>query len=68
VTYTCGMFGSPPKITCDGCGRELTVAALPPVWFLEGKAPPKWKTLRKGDGSKRWDLCATCLQIPEPKP
>lgn len=53
-----------PHVYCDGCGTTVwlpTSGALP-RWFLNGSAPPHWRTLRMHDGSMRWDLCQKCWQ------
>lgn len=77
MSYQCGIGPSmralgiqprDPHIVCDGCGatRVITSSHVPPAWFLDGKPPPKWRLLRKHDGSNRWDLCPTCWQAPTP--
>jgi hypothetical protein len=72
MTYHCGVslgrHERPPRIVCDGCGAALDIRLPPPSWFLDGKPAPKWRMLRKGDGSRRWDLCPTCLKEPEYAP
>jgi hypothetical protein len=47
-----------PHITCDGCGLVHDVAGRngPFVWFLDGKAPPKW---RKRD---KLHFCPRCKE------
>lgn len=78
MTYHCGIGGGmalvgfqprEPGIECDGCGVEHVVkprgaGSAPPSWFLDGKPPPGWRTLRVHDGSKRWDLCPACWRGP----
>lgn len=67
MTYRCGIGpGLPipvgtPQITCDapGCSARVVIAPgrlAPPVWFLDGKAPPRWKMKRTEDGRRR-DWC-----------
>lgn len=53
-------------IECDGCRTQIHVGghSVPPKWFMDGKPPPGWKTLRIHDGSKRWDLCPACWKTP----
>lgn len=52
-----------PRIICDGCGDFYGVRAgrrcLPPKWFLDGKAPPKWKRTPLGSAERR-DWCPRC--------
>lgn len=60
-----------PRIICDGPGCGLVRAinrttALPPAWFLDGKAPPGWKLKRTRieDGTvERVDLCPKCKSL-----
>lgn len=63
-----GLEPMEPHFECDGCGAQHAVKprgrAGPPSWFLNGKPPPGWRTLRKHDGSKRWDLCPACWKGP----
>jgi len=48
-----------PRIFCDGCKIVWHISPdRPPAWFLNGKAPPRWKLVREGD--KRTDLCPRC--------
>ena len=58
MTYRAGAFGTPPRITCDGCGAVRTIDDLPPAWFLAGKGPPGWRLERNGD--ERRDYCGAC--------
>jgi hypothetical protein len=58
-----------PEFVCDGCGRVSMVVARgaggsAPAWFLDGKSPPGWRSLRMHDGSRRWDLCSGCWRAP----
>lgn len=67
MSYLCGLGpgipGGPrdPVIICDGCGAEkrITYSHVPPLWFMDGKAPPGWKGRRHTDG-RREDYCPTC--------
>ncbi len=59
-------FGFPPAepaIICDGCGLVYDIVArnrmAPPSWFLDGKAPPKWKLAQSEHGARR-DFCPRC--------
>jgi hypothetical protein len=58
MTYQASLFGSAPRITCDGCGVRRTIDGLPPAWFFAGKGPPGWRLERNGD--ERRDYCGTC--------
>jgi hypothetical protein len=69
MSYRCGigprlanlvnLDGDPrPCIICDGCGAKIAVE-FPPKWFLAGKSPPGWRTIRRDDGSRE-DYCRTC--------
>lgn len=52
-----GLEPGPPRITCDACGRVLTIKqGLPPKWLLDNRAPPKWTLFRQDDGTRR-DFC-----------
>ena len=55
-----GFTPCDPHITCDGCDAARFIRGLPPVWFLDGKAPPGWKLVR--DGEARRDYCPRCKQ------
>jgi len=65
-----GAIGIPdgdPRIVCDGCGDTYAIArrgaaGAPPAWFLDGKAPPKWRTARLGADANtvRRDYCPAC--------
>jgi hypothetical protein len=71
MSYRCGIYEplasimgvepGPPRITCDGCGVVLKIGErrLPPAWFLDGKAPPRWRTEKHDDGT-RSDWCPAC--------
>jgi hypothetical protein len=76
MTYQCG-FGSKvgltprePRFVCDGCGATRLVdnkASVAPTWFLDGRPPPGWRSLRVHAGSTRWDLCKRCWSAPDRK-
>ena len=67
-----GRLGIPddvPRIVCDGCGTTYPLvlrgaAGAPPSWFLNGKAPPKWRLARSGSDSDtvRRDYCPLCKE------
>ena len=66
MSYRCGigpgipgLEPGPPRITCDACGRVLTIdqRKLPPKWLFDGKAPPKWTLVRTSEPFKRLDIC-----------
>lgn len=63
-----GFKPGEPHFVCDGCGAThsvYTVKGDVAQWFLRHRRPPPgWRGLRKGDGSKRWDLCPACLKEP----
>jgi hypothetical protein len=70
-----GIVGPKPRdagIVCDGCGYFLRVGRnrLPPQWFLDGKAPPKWmKTIHWGadiETDIRRDYCPACKEKVQP--
>jgi hypothetical protein len=73
VTYYAGSSGlapigianSNPRIECDGCGLVLNIATgwrAPPKWFLDGKAVPGWKMVRREtpNAVERRDWCPKC--------
>ncbi len=53
-----------PAIICDGCGLVRPVVAPgrmgPPAWFLDDKAPPKWKQWKRLEDGQRLDFCPRC--------
>ncbi len=57
-----GIADSAPRIICDGCGYTLRVGmyGVPPVWFLDGKAPPKWRKVQRTADGGRVDYCPAC--------
>lgn len=66
MTYTCGIFGAEPFISCNECGlrRYVTKASgMPFAWFLDNKAAPGW-SLKRTEGAhggvSRVDLCPRC--------
>lgn len=72
MTYHCGTSGlapigipnDTPRIVCDGCGivYRIKTDRPPPSWFLDGKAPPKWRKVIDGSivsGTRR-DYCPRC--------
>jgi hypothetical protein len=58
-----GFRSCDPAIICDGCGLLRPVVPPgrkgPPAWFLDGKAPPKWK-LAQSEHNTRRDFCPRC--------
>ena len=67
MSYRCGLGpgipGGPtePRIICDGCRVVLPVVTrrgTAPVWFLDGRAAPRWEMVR-ADGVRR-DYCPSC--------
>ena len=70
MTYQCGIgAGIPglparePHFLCDGCGAKRFVVAGrlgPPLWFVGGWPPPRWKRL-----PDQRTLCAECKPTPE---
>lgn len=66
MSYHCGLGagipGGPrePHILCDGCELKyaITRSHVPPSWFLNEKAPPKWKKILVE--GKRKDYCVRC--------
>ena len=69
MSYHAGILGfagvenTVPRIVCDTCGAIFTIALnRPTMWFLDGKAPPKWKRNRRGNiNEHRRDACPTCV-------
>ena len=64
-TRNLGPLGIPddvPRVICDGCGlvHRIKPNRLPPMWMLDGKAPPKWRRSRDADGKRR-DVCPRCI-------
>lgn len=56
-----------PHIKCDTCGKQLFFRkknGAAPVWFMDGKAPPKWKkgeAINPSTGTTvRRDYCPQC--------
>ena len=53
-----------PAIICDGCGLVRPIVSSgrmgPPAWFLDGKAPPKWKQGKRIPDGDRQDFCPRC--------
>jgi hypothetical protein len=52
-------------IVCDVCGYFLRVGkySLPPLWFLDGEAPPGWQrvdAIGETDEVERRDYCPRC--------
>jgi hypothetical protein len=47
-------------VKCDSCSHKYIIpdGYMPPVWFIDGKAPPKWRIVRRDE--KRYDYCPTC--------
>jgi hypothetical protein len=66
VAVLIGEAPDGPRIVCDGCGIVYRIREdrLPPAWFFQGKAPPKWKLVKKVDGMRE-DRCPTCQQPSE---
>ena len=73
MTYRCGigagipgMEPGPPRLTCNGCGKvfEFTFRGAPPEWFIKGKAPKGWSTIRNDDCT-RTDYCSSCKKSGE---
>lgn len=66
MTYTCGIFGSEPFISCNECGLRRSVTksnGLPFAWFIANKAAPGWSLKRFEDihgGTSRLDYCPKC--------
>jgi hypothetical protein len=71
MSYRCGIGGRlakhmepgidpRPHIICDGCGAKVVIE-FPPKWFLNGRPPPGWKTVRHEDGT-RTDYCKKCKE------
>jgi hypothetical protein len=66
MTYTCGIFGAEPYISCNECGLRRRVSrphGAPFAWFLDNKAAPGWSLKRLEDvhgGVSRVDLCPRC--------
>ena len=56
-----GLTAGPPMIICNGCRARYVIKAPPPKWFLDGKAPRGWMTIRL-DNNARQDLCPTCVE------
>lgn len=56
-----GVEPGGPRITCDGCGVRFNIRTdrIPPKWFLDNKAPPKWRTAKLEDGTRN-DWCPRC--------
>lgn len=57
-----GIPDADARVTCDDCGEVLPVGPFrrgPPLWLLDGRAPPKWRGGRRPDGT-RWDRCPRC--------
>jgi hypothetical protein len=64
-----GLEPGPPRVTCDGCGKQLpavTKTGGPPMWLLNGKAPKGWLLIRheepKTGAILREDYCPACRQ------
>jgi hypothetical protein len=47
-----------PAIICDGCGLERAIRGVPPLWWLDGRAPRGWWSRK--EAGKRADLCPKC--------
>ena len=66
-----GFTPCDPHFVCDGCGAVRPVVRpgasnmMPGQWFLDGKPPPDWRSLRMVSGEKRWDLCPRCWKAKE---
>lgn len=72
MSYRCGIYEplatilgvepGPPRVKCDhpGCLAKVVISDRrpPPRWLLDGKAPPRWRTVKSEDGS-RVDRCPT---------
>ena len=78
MTYYCGVeksvsrsLGAPsgnPRIECDSCGLVFPVVgrgvgAVPPAWFLDGKAPRGWRKTINENGEAR-HYCSRCKKAP----
>ena len=64
-TYGMGRIGIPdgePRIECDGCGLVYYIRQPPPAWFLDGKGPRGWQTVRHEtpNAVQRRDWCPRC--------
>lgn len=66
-----GIRPCEPHISCDGCGLVYNIRTdrIPPLWFLDGKAPRGWKQIRTStaDIVSRRDYCPRCKdKMPTP--
>lgn len=59
-----GIAPCEPAIFCDGCGlvRMVVLHRMggAPGWFMDGKAPPRWKQGKRLDNGQRQDFCLRC--------
>ena len=53
-----GIQDRTPAIVCDTCGNVHDIKMQPPAWFLDGKAPPRWRVKRYA--GIRTDRCDAC--------
>lgn len=64
-----GLEPGPPRVMCDGAGCSALVViegrgGMPPRWFINGKGPPRWKTVRDAYEGRRLDFCPACRLAP----
>lgn len=62
MSYRAGIFGSEPRLICDGCGWEREVTnrnGMPFAWLLNRKRAPGWGF--DGSGDMRRDWCPSCV-------
>lgn len=69
MSYHCGLdlgtgtHGVEPHIRCDTCSAKRFIVANrrtgPPLWFMNGKPPPRWAGGRTEHGG-RLDWCPEC--------
>ena len=75
MTYRCGIGENmralgyepgKPGIQCDSCGAKHVIndRRPPPLWFLDGKAPRRWRVVR--ENGERIDTCPMCLEASKP--
>lgn len=50
------------RASCDGCGMVASgvrADGSPRAWVLDGRGPPKWRTVGAGTPERR-DFCPKC--------